>query len=60
MGGKVSDDKCVNLCHRHHMKIHDHGRRMWFFWGIDPSIIIEKLKARYFSESGKMPGRDKI
>lgn len=60
MGGKVSDDKAVPLCHEHHLSVHNNGRNIWLRWLVDPPHIIAKLHEKFFRDFGLLPGKDKI
>lgn len=56
-GTKPSDDRCIPLCHKHHIEdLHRHGERQFFnkwqfVFGDNPIAFAELLYKRYLTDS---------
>ena len=53
MGGKVSDERCIPLCCKHHANRHTFSRVFWSVCLIDPEQIIAQTQAEWVKRGGE-------
>lgn len=54
-GVKSNDDQCVSLCRRCHDDVHRLGRAAWTRRGIDPTVILERIRKLVKIDANDLP-----